>query len=361
MQKQKDKKIPVKTHETMYIRTLKSCVKDKELLRTNRRGLVPLNDDQDKPTFALDELHRNRKRGLSYKAIAKKIGIDTSKEDVLAISRVLESGGSLPSIESISTPYRRSLPSPLWFLWDSELEIIKKSALPSTSVVMSQNPHVRILKHLGEDAGWLLHTYCLVQNVVHSELRNSFEYASGVSPLGELDRWTNALPSSLVDQVLKIEKEVTDAACQMTKEHTSGHGRCHCGAVKSLKFKWKSHPIQYPSFFWGCVKYTSYDRTSHDSAKSQAGSVWAILSDVGISLLPTDAKHLHSKCSTLLGEIEAANDFVEIDQFNKVYGGPSESLPIKGVEDVISSLRDILVAVDSFIPEEAEKDHHLLN
>ena len=44
-----------------------------------------------------------------------------------------------------------------------------------------------------------------------------------------------------------------------------------------------------------------------------------------------------------------------------VYGGPSESLPIKGVEDVISSLRDILVAVDSFIPEEAEKDHHLLN
>lgn len=94
------------------------------------------------------------------------------------------------------------------------------------------------------------------------------------------------------------------------------------------------------------MEYTSYDRASHDSAKSQAGSVWAILSDVGMS--PTDAKHLHSKCSTLLGEIEAAKDFVEIDQFNKVYGGPSESLPMKGVEDVISSLRDILVAVDSF-------------
>ena len=123
MQKQKDKKMPVKSHETMYIRTLKSCIKDKELLRTNRCGLVPWNDDQDKPTFALDELHRNRKHGLSYKAIAKKIGIDTSKEDVLAIPKVLESGGSLPSIEYISTPYRRSLPSPLWFLWDSELEI----------------------------------------------------------------------------------------------------------------------------------------------------------------------------------------------------------------------------------------------
>ena len=130
MQKQKDKKTPIITHETMYVHTLKSCVKDKELLRTNHRGLVPLNDDQDKPTFALDELHRNRKPGLSYKAIAKKVGIDTFKEDVIAISRVLESGGSLPSIESISTPYRRSLPSPLWFLWDSEFEVMK-SALPS--------------------------------------------------------------------------------------------------------------------------------------------------------------------------------------------------------------------------------------
>ena len=70
------------------------------------------------------------------------------------------------------------------------------------------------------------------------------------------------------------------------------------------------------------MKYTSYDRASHDSAKSQAGSVWAILSEVGMSLLPTDAKHLHSKCSTSLGEIEAAKDCVEIDQFNKVYGNP---------------------------------------
>ena len=77
-----------------------------------------------------------------------------------------------------------------------------------------------------------------------------------------------------------------------------------------------------------------------------------------MSLLPTDAKHLHSKFSTLLEEIEAAKDFVEIEQFNKVYGVPSESLPTKGAED-ISSLCNLLVAVDSFIPE-AEKDH-LLN
>ena len=60
--------------------------------------------------------------------------------------------------------------------------------------------------------------------VVHSELRNSFKFDSDTSPLGELDKWTNALPSSLIDQVLKIEKEITDAACQMTKEHVAGQG-----------------------------------------------------------------------------------------------------------------------------------------
>jgi hypothetical protein len=316
MQKHKARKaVKDQVHETAFIRNLRSSIKKKELLRANRRGLVQLNEDSDKPIFSLDELHRNRKRGLSYKAIAKKVGIDTSKEEVLAVSKVLESEGSLPSIESISTPYRRSLPTPLWFMWDSELEVIKKSALPSTSAVMSQNPHVRILDHLGEDAGWLLHTYSIVQKVVHSELRNSFEFASDTSPLGELDKWTNALPSSLIDQVLKIEKEIADAACQMTKEYVAGRGRCRCGAVKSLKFKWKSHPIQYPSFFWGCVKYTSYDRVQHDSAKSQPGTVWAILVEVGISLFPADARHLYTKCSSLLSEIEAAKDAGDIDQF----------------------------------------------
>ena len=102
---------------------------------------------------------------------------------------------------------------------------------------------------------------------MHSELRNSFEYASGVSPLGELDRWTNALPSSL-DQVLKIEKEATNAACQMTKEHTSDHERCHCGAVKTLIFKWESYPIQYP-FFGGCVKYTWQSRVENKHCGNQ--------------------------------------------------------------------------------------------
>ena len=90
----------------------------------------------------------------------------------------------------------------------------------------------------------------------------------------------------------------------MPDDEIAGQGRCRCGAIKSLKFKWRTHPIQYSSFLWGCVKYTSYDRALHDSAKSQADTVWAILADVGMSLLPTDAQHLYTKSADLLGEME---------------------------------------------------------
>ena len=62
MQKQK----PVKkastrrpSHETVYICNLKACVKDKDLLRANRPGLVALNNDHDKQMFAIDELTVN--------------------------------------------------------------------------------------------------------------------------------------------------------------------------------------------------------------------------------------------------------------------------------------------------------------
>ena len=108
MQKQKPKKASTKgqSHET--VRNLKACIKNKELLRQNHRGLVP---------FFSQHFHKMNYTTIVKvvygTVITKKVGIDTSKEDVLAVFRVLESDGSLPSIESVFTPYRQSLPSPL--------------------------------------------------------------------------------------------------------------------------------------------------------------------------------------------------------------------------------------------------------
>ena len=131
-------------NDTAFIRNLKSSLRTNQSLCVNRRGLVDLNDTGEKPVFSADELYRNRRFGLSFKAIAKKLGIGTSKEEVLQISRVLQAGcrDCLPSIEMVDTPYRRSLPTPLWYLWDSELDVIGKSALPSQADLMAQSPHL---------------------------------------------------------------------------------------------------------------------------------------------------------------------------------------------------------------------------
>ena len=237
--------------DTAFIRNLKSSLKNNESLRVNRRGLVDLNDSGEKPVFSADELYRNRRLGLSFKAISKKLGIDKSKEELLQVSRVLQAGckDCLPSIDAVDIPYRRSLPTPLWYLWDSELDIIGKSALPSQVDLMAQSPHFRVLQHLGTDAGWMLQTLLDVQQVVHQEVLNSFEYTLQDSTLGQVELWTNHLPSTLIRQAIVLERRVSEAAFQMTPSYQEGNGRCRCGGVKSLKFKWKQNPLDHPSFF----------------------------------------------------------------------------------------------------------------
>ena len=84
--------------------------------------------------------------------------MDTSKDEVIYIGRVLKSQCSqVPDIEYIKTPYKRTLPTPPWSLWDSELEVIEASALPSRSMIIVHNPHARIVADLGEDSGSVSH------------------------------------------------------------------------------------------------------------------------------------------------------------------------------------------------------------
>ena len=232
--------------ETAFVRNLRTSIRNRKPLRINRRGLVKLNEEAEKPAFSANELYRNRQRGLSCKAIAKKIGVDTSKDEVVQISRVLKAGcgKKMPDIESIKTPYKRALPTPLWYLWESELEVIEESALPSRSMIMGQNPHVRIVDNLGDDSYWMLQIYLMVQKVVHDEIMYCFQSASSDSPLGEVEDWSNHLGSSLLDQALKIEQSVCEAAYEMTPSFPGlGQGRCKCGAIKSLKFKWKNQSL----------------------------------------------------------------------------------------------------------------------
>ena len=62
---------------------IKSLMEQNGCLVANRRGIVENFNEQEKPTFYPEELIANRKRGLSFSCIGKKLGIDNTKGEVL--------------------------------------------------------------------------------------------------------------------------------------------------------------------------------------------------------------------------------------------------------------------------------------
>ena len=93
---------------------LAASLKEKKALYANRRGIAPLHSD--KPEITASELIYMKKLGLSYKQIGKKLGIDSHKEDVL---QVFEAVGC--DVQSITCPAKVAPLTPLWYLFESEL------------------------------------------------------------------------------------------------------------------------------------------------------------------------------------------------------------------------------------------------
>ena len=241
-----------------YPKSLKNSLADGLPFRANRRGIVPLASQAEKPTFTYSELLKNRRMGLSYKQIGKKLGIDPSKEEVLTVYGVLHEGleGDLPSVESIKAPTRIQVPTPLWFLFDSELDLVANHAFPSEASVLQQNPQNVIVEKLGEHAGFMLENYLVVADILHQEL--SFSFTNMPTSSQQEITMCNNLPAKLLNRIYNIERSVANAACQMTEYGREGEPRCQCGAVKVLRYKWKLQPIPYPSFFWGCVRFNPF-------------------------------------------------------------------------------------------------------
>ena len=109
-------------------------------LRASRRGII-FNSDGEMPSFTIDELFRNRR---SYKQIGKKLGNDPDKENVLRVYKALCEEAELPSIEEIDALSKVTPPTPLWYLFDSELEAIAQTALPNPV-----EPQLKMFERLG--------------------------------------------------------------------------------------------------------------------------------------------------------------------------------------------------------------------
>ena len=79
---------------------------------------------------------------------------------------------------------------------------------------------------------------------------SAMEVAPESSKLGEIQSWTNRLPNKLINSARSLNQSVAEEAMQLTDSYEPGRGRCEGGAIKVLTFKWKSHPVPHPSFFW---------------------------------------------------------------------------------------------------------------
>ena len=319
-------------------------MKNKNPIFANRRGLSPLQSSSDKPLITVSELLHMRKLGLSYKLIGKKLGIDCHRDEVIQVYKSL----GVDNIEKLKAPAKICPPTPMWYFFDSERELIKSSILPSPVDIKEHNPQSRIVSRLGENAGFMLDVFLKVGQIVNEEIISTYHGARTNSRLGTVKKWDGDLGSAIIQQVYDIQKSVSQASYQLSDYfECEDIGNCTCSAVKSVHFGWKVSPIQYPSFFWGCSRYTPYESGRHDKATPIRSTFWSLVGDdskICAHISDKNMKLLYEKTSSAIvfwegcGK-ECKEEFLK--QATSQYGGPVDVLPFKSVNQVISVLKSI--------------------
>ena len=78
----------------------------KQQLHANQRGVVSNFSKNEKPSFTVEELIENHRRGISYSSIGKRLGIDNTKDEVLCVYEVMKQcDATLPDVVKKSTPW----------------------------------------------------------------------------------------------------------------------------------------------------------------------------------------------------------------------------------------------------------------
>ena len=73
-----------------------------------------------------------RKIGLFYKQIGKKLGVDPRKEEIVKVYKAVD----VATTDKIN---KSSPPTPLWYLFNSELDVVS-SSLPKPSTFFESEP-----------------------------------------------------------------------------------------------------------------------------------------------------------------------------------------------------------------------------
>ena len=365
MQKKTVKKIQRKRTETTYCTNLRDAMRNNLPLRANRRGVI-FNSDGERPSFAIDELYRNRRIGLSYKQIGKKLGIDPDRENVIHVYKALreEAEEELPSIEDIDAPSKVTPPTPLWYLFDSELEAIAQTALPNPVDIKNVKPQLKLFERLGTHAGYSLSIFMQVGDVLLEELKRSLNCNPG-SPVQKLNIWTNKLPIALLTKSWEIQRSVAEAAYMMSSYWAPDQGTCKCGAILTLRFGWKVSPISYPSFFWGCAAFDRRDVGKHDQAKPHRATLWEVISRSLHAMTDKEIEVLREKLTTLgqtwmerNEEQDSPQLVADLQHATDRYGGPKNMIPYKSQSHVAKQLEIMQKKINEHMDsnKEQEKD-----
>ena len=267
--------------QKVFPQKVKSLMVQKESLVVSRRGIVSHFNDVEKPSFSPEELFEYRRRGISFSCIGKKLGIDNTKEEVLNVFTIMkECDASLPDISQIDKecPMVKNFPTPLWFMFDSELEILAQESVPSTQYFLQSNVQERIASRLGERGGHMLANFIEVNEIVKEELCSTIGNSSGSCHLGKVNVWTNGLQKKVISMCSNTTSCIAKSAMHhILHVDTHSVGRCQCGGVKVLKVNWKG-VTDIPSFFWGCGRYRPFERFHHDRAVPfRSGTVTSVI------------------------------------------------------------------------------------
>ena len=324
---------------------------NKKPLTANRRGVVYNFGGNEKPYFTAEELVENRRRGISYSSIGKKLGIDNTKDEVLCVFKVMkECDDTLPDVREEEHPMVKSYPTPLWYMFNSELEIIAKECVPNVQEVLATNIQERVLSRLGERASVMLTAYVEVGQILKEELSMSMANSSNSTGLGKANMWTNNLPTKVLSSACDVFSCIAKSSLQHTRDLDvrNSVGRCQCGGVKVLKFVWKPGDDTVSSFFWGCARYRAHERYNHDRAVSfRSASIDGVLHNVQhlSKISDSDLRQIERLLVDQVkvyrdGEVVIAEDVVS--KVTKIYGGTPQVHSSEGVAEYIDGFVSIV-------------------
>ena len=268
-----------------------------------------------------------------------------TKDEVLCVYEAMKQcDATLPDVSKEEHPMVKTYPTPLWYMFNSELDIVAKESIPDIQQVLATQVQERVSSRLGERACDMLTAYIEVAKVMKEEVIMSVVNCSSSSSLGKLNIWTNELPSKVLRSASDVFISVATSSLQHTKDLDVRNctGRCQCGGVRVLKFVWKPGCDSMPSFFWGCVRYRANERYQHDRAISfRSATVDGVLSKAQYlcKISDTDLRVLEQLLVDQVKYYKEGEPITEdmLSRITKIYGGTPDTQTNEGVAEYINS------------------------